>query len=103
MNINTLSLKELRDLQLKVAKAIASFEDRRKNETLAEMEELARAKGFSLAELTGGPPVRRRSATSAKYANPANPAATWSGRGRRPGWFLEAMSQGKTPNDLAIR
>ncbi|MBO9468145.1 H-NS histone family protein [Tropicibacter sp. R15_0] len=37
-----------------------------------------------------------------KYRHPENPALTWSGRGRKPKWFVEALEQGKTPEDLAI-
>jgi DNA-binding protein H-NS len=102
INLHDLSLKELKDLQSQVAKAIAGFEDRRKREALAELEEIARAKGFSLAELTGAAPTRKRTPSTAKYANPANKADTWSGRGRKPRWFSEALAKGKKPDDLAI-
>lgn len=102
MDLNALSLKELRDLQAQVAKAIASFEDRRKKDALAELEEKARSLGFTLAELTGMQATRKRSPSSAKYANPANPADTWSGRGRKPRWFAEALESGKSESDLAL-
>jgi DNA-binding protein H-NS len=102
MDLNALSLKELKELQSQVAKAIATFEDRKKKEALAELEEKARAMGFSLAELTGVSGVRKRAPATAKYANPANPADTWSGRGRKPRWFTEALARGKSPEDLAI-
>ena len=46
-----LSLKELKDLQDKVAIAIFDFEKRKKAETLAELKALAESKGFSLDEL----------------------------------------------------
>jgi DNA-binding protein H-NS len=101
-DLNTLSLKELKDLQSQVAKAIAGFEDRKKKEALAELEEKAREMGFSLAELTGIPVTRKRSPAVAKYANPANPSDTWSGRGRKPRWFDAALKSGKKPDDLAI-
>ncbi len=80
LNLNALSLKELKDLQTQVAKAIATFEDRRKKEALSELEDKARALGFSLAELTGGAVARKRAPATAKYANPANPLGhmVWS-------------------------
>ncbi|MFZ1469794.1 MAG: H-NS histone family protein [Paracoccaceae bacterium] len=104
MNIDmtTLSLKELKDLQSQVAKAIASFEDRKKKEVLAELEEKARAMGYSLAELTGTAVTRKRSPAVAKYRNPANAADTWSGRGRKPRWFEAALKAGKKPESMAI-
>ena len=54
INLDNLSLKELKALQIGVAKAIADFGDRQRRAALAEIEEIAQAKGFSLAELTGG-------------------------------------------------
>lgn len=102
IDLNSLSLKELKDLQTQVAKAINGYEDRRKKEALAELEERARAMGFSLAELTGLAPSHKRAPTVAKYANPANPADTWSGRGRKPRWYAEALAAGKSPDDLSI-
>ena len=102
IDINNLSLKELKDLQSQVAKAIANFEDRKKKEALAEIEEFARAKGFSLAELTGASVTRKRSPAVAKYANPDDVSDTWSGRGRKPRWFAAALAAGKQPDDMAI-
>lgn len=102
MDLNDLSLKELRDLQSQVVKAIATFEDRRKKEALAELEDKAKSLGFTLAELTGISAPRKKSASAAKYANPLNPGETWSGRGRKPRWFVEAIEAGKSAEDLAI-
>lgn len=101
MDLNALSLRELKDLQNQIAKAIAGYEDRKKKEALAELEERAREMGFTLAELTGVQVTRKRAPASAKYANPANPSDTWSGRGRKPRWFAEALAEGKTPEDLS--
>lgn len=103
MELDHLSLKELKDLQAQVARSIANFVDRKKKEALAELESKAREFGFSLSELTGASPApRKRASAGAKYANPANPADTWSGRGRKPRWFVEALASGKSPDDLLI-
>lgn len=102
INLNELSLKELRDLQTQVARAIAGFEDRKRKQALAELEEKAREMGFSLAELTGAPTVRKRAPAAAKYANPDNRSDTWSGRGRKPRWFDAALRAGKKPEDMMI-
>jgi DNA-binding protein H-NS len=102
LNLNSLSLKELKELQTQVAKAISTYEDRKKRDALAELEEKAREMGFTLAELTGVTATRKRSPSMAKYANPANPDDTWSGRGRKPRWFIAALEEGKSPEDLAI-
>ncbi len=102
IDLNALSLKELKELQSQVGKAIATFEDRKKKVALAELEEKARALGFTLAELTGTTVPRKRAPAVAKYANPADGSETWSGRGRKPRWFEAALASGKSPEDLAI-
>jgi DNA-binding protein H-NS len=102
IDLNKMSLKELKDLQSQVNKAVSSFEDRRRKEALAEIEEVARAKGFTLSELTGGAMPRKRAPATAKYANPADKSDTWSGRGRKPRWVEAALKSGKTLADLSI-
>ena len=102
ININDLSLKELKELQAQVAKAISSFEDRKKKDAIAELEEMARARGFTLGELTGTTIVRKRAPAVAKFANPADKSDTWSGRGRKPRWYEAALKQGMTQADLSI-
>ncbi len=102
INLNELSLKELRDLQGQVTRAIGSFEDRRMKAALAELEGKARELGYSLADLAKLGGSKSRSSSVAKYANPANPADTWTGRGRKPRWFTEALAAGRKPGDMAV-
>ncbi|MFN0113583.1 MAG: H-NS family nucleoid-associated regulatory protein [Paracoccaceae bacterium] len=102
IDLNGLSLKELKDLQSQVAKAIAGFEDRKRNEALAAVEEKAKSLGFTLSDLVGAAAPRKKRVVSAKYANPADRSQTWTGRGRRPRWVEAALAAGKALSDLAI-
>ena len=102
IDLNALSLKELKDMQSQIAKAIAGFEDRKRREALVEVEEMARRLGFSLSELTATVVPRKRASAAPKYANPANPSETWTGRGRKPKWMDAALKAGKSPDDLLI-
>ncbi len=102
VDLSNMSLKELKALQSQVARAIEGFEERRKKDALAAVEETAKSLGFSLNELVGAAPARKRAPAKAKYADPANPANTWSGRGRKPRWAIAALKAGKTLEDLAI-
>ncbi|MFV0294089.1 MAG: H-NS family nucleoid-associated regulatory protein [Paracoccus sp. (in: a-proteobacteria)] len=102
IDLENLSLKELRDLRNKVERAITSYEDRRRKEALAAAEEAAREHGFSLNDLTGGKSGRRAAKIAAKYANPENDSETWTGRGRRPRWVQEALDAGRSLEDMAI-
>jgi DNA-binding protein H-NS len=103
LDLENMSLKELRDLRTKVDRSIAGFEDRKRRAAMAALEEAAREHGFSLTELTGAKPARRSGGKVApKYANPADASQTWTGRGRRPIWVQAALDSGKTLNDLEI-
>ena len=103
MDLDALSLKELKKLQGDVAKAISTYEDRMKKEALAELEAKAREMGFNLGELLGGVKGKRSAGTVApKYAHPENPSVPWPGRGRKPKWVVEALEAGKSLEDLAI-
>lgn len=37
-----------------------------------------------------------------KYRNPVDSEQTWSGRGKRPRWFNDALKAGKKEKDLTI-
>ncbi len=104
IDIDALSLRELRDLQARIGRAIATFEERRKKQVLAEVEDFLRERGFTLSEVTAIAAAPRRgrpkAAGTPRYANPANPAQTWSGRGRKPRWFAEAIAAGADPETL---
>lgn len=102
VNVDAMSLKDLKELRGKVEKAITTFESRKKQEALSALEEKARAFGFSLSELVASAPARKRKPARAKYANPANKSETWTGRGRKPRWVEEALRAGKSPDDLLI-
>lgn len=102
IDLHSLSLKELKQLQRDVERSIASYEDRQKSEARSQLEEQARAMGFTLAELVGLEVKKTRAPAQAKYQHPENPALTWSGRGRKPQWFSAAIAAGKTPEDLTI-
>lgn len=85
-----------------IAKAISTFEDRNKAEARAQVEALAKEFGFSLAELINTNSKTRRTYVAPKYQHPENSSLTWSGRGRKPQWFHEALASGKIPEDLAV-
>jgi DNA-binding protein H-NS len=104
MELEGLSLKELKKLQRDIAAAIDSYETRVRSHALSELDTRARELGFSLAELTGGAvaPKAKRAPAKAKYANPANSADTWSGRGRKPAWFDAALAQGVSLETLSV-
>lgn len=102
IDLNALSLSDLKQLQKDVAKTISGYEARRKAEALAVLEEKAREMGFSLAELGGATVGRKPTPAAPKYRHPDNPTITWTGRGRKPKWIAEHIAAGKDIADFEI-
>ena len=101
-NIEAMSLKELKSLQKDLAKAISTFEDRHKSDARSKLELIAKEMGYSLAALIGIDVKPTRAPAAAKYRHPENAALTWSGRGRKPLWFVAALEAGKSPEDMSV-
>ena len=74
------------------------------NMTATAIRALAATRGFDLNKLTKKALARRpkERVVPPKYCDPTNPAAVWSGRGKQPLWFREAIENGATPEQLLI-
>jgi DNA-binding protein H-NS len=101
VELTTLSLEELKSLQGRVARAIDTYEERRRREALSVVEAKAKEMGFSLGDLYA---VSKQANTprAAKFRHPENPDLTWSGRGRQPQWYKDAIEAGASPDDFLI-
>jgi DNA-binding protein H-NS len=107
INLETLSPAELQAL---IKSAEAQMESARKSQiqdVRNKIEELLKKAGLSLAEVypnRGGKLAKgTKAAVAPKYRNPENPAQTWSGRGKRPFWFVAATKKrGVTAESLLI-
>ncbi len=100
IDLSSMSLEDLKSLHAKVGRAIESYKERRKKEALAAADAKAREFGFSITELmeTG----KKSAPRPAKYRHPENPDITWTGRGRQPQWYKDAIDAGTDPDDLLI-
>ena len=100
-----LGLKDLIDLQQRVAVAIVERQQTERADLKSKIAALAAEAGLSLDEVLG---LRRgRSGSKApvapKYRNPENPEETWSGRGRKPNWLVAKLQKrGTAIEDFAI-
>ena len=103
LDLNSLSIAELKTLQKSIAKAIAEYDGRKKAEARAVLEAHAKQLGFTLSELIEPTSIKKtRKPAKFKYRHPENPEMNWSGRGRKPRWFSDAVAAGKPPKSQAI-
>ena len=118
IDLNALSPKQLDALIAQAKKRKATLGKRKPIATVrSKLTQLARAEGYTIAELFGGAAATvaaapRAKATRAgrklgkvapKYRNPANPTETWAGRGQPPRWLAAELKSGKTLEDFLIR
>lgn len=94
VNLDRMSLKDLIDLDSRLQKAIVAARERDRAEVKTRIETMVSEAGFSVSELYGGR-GGRKVPSAAKYANPDNRTETWTGRGRKPNWLVEALKKGQ--------
>jgi DNA-binding protein H-NS len=105
VDIKNLNHNQLNEL---ISKAQVRQNELRK-EKVAKLREkvhaLIKSEGYSFDDIFGSSKGKTRRSTGSvppKYRNPANAEQTWSGRGKRPRWFNDALKAGKKEKDLAI-
>lgn len=107
INLDSLSPAELKAL---IKSAEAQMESARKNqvqEVRAKIDALLKGARLTIEEVyprRGGKGANGPKAPVApKYRNPADATQTWSGRGKRPAWFSEALKKrGVTSDSMLI-
>lgn len=100
INLDNLSHGELVQLISDAQKALKSLETRRKAEAKRAAESAAKQYGFSLDDIMSAGVKTSKGAP--KYANPDDASQTWTGRGRKPNWVIDALAAGKPLEDMAI-
>jgi DNA-binding protein H-NS len=107
INLGSLSPTELRAL---IKNAEAQMESARKSQihdVRSKIDAALKSSGLTLAEVyptRGGKAAKGpKAAVAPKYRNPENTSQTWSGRGKRPLWFVKALKKrGVTAENLLI-
>lgn len=107
INLDSLSPAELQAL---IKSAEAQMDSARKNhvkEVRAEIDGILAGAGLTIGDIyptRGGKSAKGpKAAVPPKFRNPDNASQTWSGRGKRPIWFAEALKKkGVTADSLLI-
>lgn len=103
VNVDKMTLKEINDLEAKLAKAKSQARDKAKSDLKDKIERLVDGSGFTVAEIFGfASKGRGKGKSAAKYANPDDRSQTWTGRGRKPNWLVARLKKGADTEDFAI-
>ena len=104
IDLESMDRKELETLISDARKALETLEARKKLEAKRAAEDTLKAYGFSLNDIVDDKTAPGKKATrgAPKYAHPEDPTLTWTGRGRKPKWIVEALEAGKSIDDFAI-
>ncbi len=105
MDLSTLSLVQLRDLQQQIPAELKRRESLEKAEALNKVRAVAKTLGFSLEELVEKD-AKVKSVSGAKvkvkYRHPEDATLEWTGRGRTPKWVTAWLESGKTIESLLV-
>jgi len=105
MDLSSLSVSQLRDLQQKIPAELKKREAREKAEALNKLRDMAKAFGYSLEELVAkeASAVKTSGAkVPVKYRHPENAALEWTGRGRKPKWVESWLANGGSLDNLLV-
>lgn len=102
IDVRTLNKKQTRDLMRKLETHIKGIDKEKISRVKAKVNALLKAEGVTFAQVYGRKRGGKTGKVPAKYRNP-NGTETWSGRGKRPRWYLAALKSGKKEKDLLIK
>ena len=91
--LDKMSYAELLKLQERIEAAIAAKRVEDAASTKEALRAMAEKAGFSLNDLFGKRGAKKASG-EAKYRNPKDTSQTWTGRGRKPNWLVDAVKKG---------
>lgn len=107
VDLSQLSISELAEVARKAEELAQQKHREGRDSARAELKQIANYRGYTIFELFGAtvmPAGKSRKAKSApKYANPADASQTWTGRGKPPNWYREALAGGTPPGSMLIQ
>lgn len=101
INVDNLSLKDLNELEAKLAKAKTQAAQAERTRLKEKIDSLLKGTGLTVHDLYGVG-KRGRGKSAAKYANPDDRSQTWTGRGRKPNWLVAKLKRGAKMTDFGI-
>ncbi len=105
MDLSTMSISQLRDLQQQIPVEIERREAEEKVNALNELRAFAKSRGYAIEDLLAVREAKPKAAggkVKVKYRHPDNTDLEWTGRGRKPKWVEAWLADGKTMESLLV-
>lgn len=101
IDLDSLNVDELRAITENAQQLIAKKQHQRLYDAYVQFEKIAEESNATIEEiLEAGEKLEKK--RSIKYRNTKNEEETWTGRGRKPTWLVEALAAGHDVEDFAI-
>jgi DNA-binding protein H-NS len=102
MDISTLSLNELRQLQDDITKQLKSREQAELSSAREQIFAIAKSAGISVKDLIETGTRSKTGTVAVQFRNPNDATLQWTGRGRQPNWVKEWAAEGKSMDLLKV-
>lgn len=101
IDLDNLNVDELRAITENAQQLIAKKQHQRLYDAYTQFEKIAEDSNSTIEEiLRAGEKLEKK--RSIKYRNTDNNEETWTGRGRKPTWLVDALAAGKNLEDFAV-
>lgn len=101
IDLDSLNVDELRAITENAQQLIAKKQHQRLYDAYMQFEKIAEDSNATIEEiLKAGETLEKK--RSIKYRNTDNNEETWTGRGRKPTWLVEALAAGRRLEDFTI-
>ena len=101
IDLENLNVDELRAITENAQQLIAKKQHQRLYDAYMQFEQIAEDSNATIEEiLKAGEKLEKK--RSIKYRNTDDHSETWTGRGRKPTWLVEALAAGRDIEDFAI-
>lgn len=100
-----INIQELLEQKAALERQIAEAQRAARTDAIAKVKSLMAEYGLTAADLVGKATIPAKAEgtkkVAAKYRNPAT-GESWTGRGLKPRWLTQAISEGKSIEDFAL-